>query len=328
MSKRFNNIRLLYILAGLGLILLLTFVIKVPKEKASLKGKILEFDTTEVSKIILYPKTGTGDAIEFSKNQDKWTVKQGMISSATQKGVVQEIFNEISAIKPQRLAATNKSKWKEFELTDSLATRIKFQDKKGKNLADIMIGKFGYKQVNNPYGGYGGYGGNIQGTSYVRLTKEKEVYAVEGFLAFSFNRSFDEWRDKSFLQTKKEDITKITFTYPADSSFTLVKKDSLWYSGTSVTDSSNTAQYLSTLGFLNAQTFKNDYKPVSSPLLQMLIEGNELLNVSIKCYKGENDDEFVLNSSQNPEVFFSSKKDGIFGQLFKPQSNFLKKGKK
>jgi len=326
MSKRFNNKRLLYILSGLVIILLLTFVIKVPKEKATLKGKILEFDTTEVSKIILYPRTGTGDAIEFSKNRGKWIVQQGTIISATQQGVVQEIFSEITTMKPQRLAATNKSKWKEFELTDSLATRIKFIDKKGKALADLMIGKFSYKQVNNPYGGNGRQ--NIQGTSFVRLSKEKEIYAVEGFLAFSFNRKFDEWRDKSFLQSNKNDITKISFTYPADSSYTLIKKDSLWITGSKMADSLNIAQFLTTLSRLNGEIFKDNYKPFSSPSHQLLIEGNNLLNISVKCYKGDSDDEFILNSSMNPDVYFASNKDGIYSQLLKGESYFLKKGKK
>jgi hypothetical protein len=326
MSKRFNNARLLYIIGGLGLILLLTLVIKVPKQRATLKGKIIEFDTTEVSKIILYPKIGSGDAIEFSKNQGKWTVQQGSIISATQRGAIQDIFNEITSIKPQRLAATNKSRWKEFELTDSLATRLKFVDKKGKNLADLMIGKLSFKQANNPYGGYGGQ--NVQGTTFVRLSKEKEVYAVEGFLAFSFNRKFEEWRDNSFLQSNKNDITKISFTYPADSSFSLIKKDSLWFTGSRRADSLNIAQFLNSLSVVNGQVFKDNYKPVSSPACQMLIEGNNLLNISVKCYNGEGNDEYILNSSMNPDVYFSSKKDGIFNQLFKGQNYFLKKGKK
>ena len=55
------------------------------------------------------------------------------------------------------------------------------------------------------------------------------------------------------------------------------------------------------------------------------IEGNNLLSLSVKCYKGEHDNEFILNSNLNPEVYFSSRKDGIFDKLFKSEKYFLTK---
>ena len=156
MSNRFDNKKLLYLLIGLIAILLLTVVIKIPKERATLRSKIVEFDTSEVNKIILYPRVSIGNAVEFNKNNNKWKVQQGNIVSATQEGVVQNIFSDVLRIKPQSLAAVSKSNWKEFEVTDSLATRIKFLDRKGKILADLMIGKFNYRQPDNTYAGYGG----------------------------------------------------------------------------------------------------------------------------------------------------------------------------
>src|SRR5665648_233032 len=145
MSNRFDNKKLLVLLAGLFAILLLTIIVKIPKEKATLKSRIIEFDTLEISKIIIYPRLNNGDPIEFNRNNSLWTVQQGTIISATQKGAVQNIFNELNGIKPQSLATLDKSKWKEFELTDSLATRVKFISSKGKVMADLMVGKFTYK---------------------------------------------------------------------------------------------------------------------------------------------------------------------------------------
>ncbi len=326
MSKRFNNIRLLYILAGLAVLLILTIVVKVPKDRATLKYMLVDFDSTDVSKILLYPKGGDGNVIEFSRKNDKWEVKQGNIAAATQKGTVSSVLTEVLKLKPVRLAATNKSKWKEFELTDSLATRVKFQDKKGKNLADVMIGKISFKQASNPYGGYGG--NNIQGTSYVRLAGEKEVFAVDGFLSFTFNRKFDEWRDKSFIKFNKNDATKISFTFPADSSFTIIKNDSVWYAGNILADSLNTINYLNSICMLNGQNFKDGFKPISNPIYQIQIEGNNLLNFYIKCYKGEGVDEYILNSGLYPEIYYTSNRKGLFDQLFKPLSYFIIPGKK
>ncbi len=326
MSRRFNNKRLLYLLAGLIVILLLTVVIKIPKEKATLKNKIVDFDTSEVSKIILYPRISNGNAVEFNRRGVKWTVQQGNIVAATQEGAVPNMFGDVLNIKPENLAAISKSKWKEFDLTDSLATRIKFFSSKGKILADLMIGKFDYKQPDKIYKGYNG--NNVQITTYVRLANGEEIYGVDGLLTFTFNIKFEDWRDKTFIRSKKNDITRITFTYPADSSYTLSRKDSVWYAGTLKADSASIVNYLNSLSFLSGQDFKDNYKPVINPVYQILVEGNNLLNFFVKCYKDENSDEFILNSSLNQDVYFTSKKQGIFDQIFKPKSNFLKKAKK
>ena len=325
MSNRFNNKKLLYLLAGLIVILVFTVIIKIPKEKATLKTKIVDIDTSAVTKIILNPKISKGKTVEFDRNNGKWTVKQGNIISETQEGAVQNLFTEALKIKPQSLASVNKSKWNEFELNDSLATRIRFLDKKSKILADIMIGKFTYKQSDNPYGGYGG--NNIEVKSYVRVYGENEVYAVDGLLPFSFNMKFEDWRNKTFIRSNSNDITGIRFTFPADSSYNLTRKDSVWYVGSLKADSSSVANYLNSLRLMDGQDIKDGYRPVVNPVYQLQVDGNNLLSISVKCFKGEGIDEYVLNSSLNPDVYFTSGKNGIFGKLFKPQKDFSKPAK-
>jgi hypothetical protein len=326
MSNRFDNKRLIFILGGLLVILLVTVIVKIPKEKSTIKERLVDIDTSSVYKIILIPKVTEGKPFEFVKENEKWTIRQGNIISAPMKGAVGKIFTEILAIKPQSLAAVSKSKWQEFQLADSLATRIRFQNKKGKVIADLMIGGFTFKQVKNPYAGYGG--NNIEGTSFVRLFGEERVYAVEGFLSFSFNRKFNDWRDKSFLKCKKEDLTKITFTMPSDSSFILTKKDSLWFTGSQPADSLNISNYVNSIGYIDGQDFRDGYKPISPPKYQLTMEGNNLLNVTVKCFRGDGEDEYILNSSLNPDVYFTSNRNGIFDQLFKTQSFFFKERKK
>ncbi len=323
MSSRFNNKKLVIILSGLIIVLILTMVVKIPKERSTLTARLFDIDTSRVSKIIITPKAETGKPFEFIRENNKWTVRQDKVISQPMQNAVENIFSEILQLKPQSLVAVDKSKWKEYELTDSLATKIKLLDRKGKTLGDQMVGKFTYRQAANPYG-YGG-GNNIEGTSFVRLADDKKIYSVEGFLAFSFGGTFNDWRDKSFLRCKKEDISKITFTYPADSSFILMKKDSLWYAGSQLADSLKTANYFSSLSFTDGEEFMDGFRPSSSPLYSMTIEGNNLLNVTVKCFREGGNDKYVLNSSLNPEIYFSGAKNGLFEKLFKPASYFGKK---
>ncbi|MBK7131608.1 MAG: DUF4340 domain-containing protein [Bacteroidales bacterium] len=322
MSKRFDNKKLIYVLGILVVILLFTFVFKVPKDNATLKGSLVDLDTTAVTKIILYPKTSTGEPFEFVKEKDRWTVRQGNIISNPASGSVQNIFNDIISIKPQSLAAVDEARWKEFELTDSLAVRVKFLNSKGKKLTDILIGKLTYKQVANPYG-YSG-GNNIEGTSYVRVYGEKEVYAVDGFLSFTFNGKFSDWRDKTIFRCRKEDILNVKFVFPGDSSYTLTKKDAGWFAGNEKADSTTVSNFLNSLANLNGQEFADGFKPVSNPDYQIIIEGNNLLNSSVRCYRNGAGENYVLVSSLNPESNFSSNRNGLFSQIIKDKNYFIK----
>lgn len=321
MSNRFDNKKLLYLLGILLVILFLTLIVKIPGGKATIKNKLVEFDTLEVSRIILNPRISKENEIEFIKNGDMWIVRQGNVSSATQKDAVKNIFNEVLNIKPQSLAANDKSKWGEFELTDTLSTRIRFLSEKGKSLADLLIGKLNYRQVNDPYGGY--RRDNIRITSFVRLYNEKEVYAVDGMISFALNRKFEDWRDKTFIKAKTDDITSISFFFPADSSYKLVRKDSVWYAGNQPADSLSMASYLNSLDFMEGQVFKDNFKAVLNPTYRMTVEGNNLLNFSINCYESDNPEEYIMNSSLNPEVFFISRRNELFGKLFKPKKYFV-----
>jgi hypothetical protein len=327
MSKRFDNKKLLYVLGVLAAILLVTFLVKIPGEKATIKEKLLDIDTSRVEKIIVIPRLKDGDPFEFTRNGDKWTVTQGNITAAQERGAAENMLAELAGIRPTSLEAVDKSAWKDFNLTDSLAIRVKALGKNGKLLADLMIGRFTYNQSSNPYAG--GSPGGIQGTSYVRLNKENKVYGVDGFLSLSFSGRFSDYRDKTFLTLQNTgDITKITFRLPADSSFALSHKGTIWYSGDQVADSSATAEYLNGLRYVNGDNFRDGFKPSADPVCQIEIEGNNLLNINVKCYKGDSNDEFVMNSSLNPDVYFTSKREGIYNRLFRPEKYFLSRPEK
>lgn len=320
MSNRFDNRRLLYLLGGLIVILAFTVLIKLPDERSTLKEKIVDFDSTEVSRIILNPRSSYGKPFEFIKKDGEWFVKQEAVESAAKKYETDNIILELLSVKPQNLVSKSKAKWAEYEVSDSTGTRIRFMNKKGKVLSDLVVGKFTYKQSGNQMNMYGR--GNIQGTSYIRVTGEDEVYGVEGFLALSFNRAFNDWRDNTFLSISTGDITSIKFTYPVDSSFLLSKKDGKWFTDLVPADSAAVANYLSTLGNLNGQEFNDSFKPASNPDYQIFIEGNNLLNISIKCYR-QPDGSLVLNSSLNPDIYFNSSPEGIFGKIFIPRKKFI-----
>ncbi|HOK26901.1 MAG TPA: DUF4340 domain-containing protein [Bacteroidales bacterium] len=323
MSKRFENKTLLYILGVLLLILLITFLVKIPREKSTLETTLVRFDTAQVARIIIKPKSPDGEEFQFVKENGIWKVTQGKISSSPRPSAVSNILSDLLDIRPSGLVAVDRSKWPEYDVTDSLGIRVRAENKKGKALADVVIGKFSYKPVQNPYGGYGG--GSIDGVSYVRLYNEDKVYAVDGFLTFSFTGGFDDYRDKTLVHATRSDITKISFTFPADTGFVLEKKDNKWMAAGIPADSTRTSDYLSDISYIDGEKFADDFKPVSSPVYKADIEGNNLLSITIKCYRQE-DGKLIINSSLNPDSYFETNPDGVFGRIFKPLGYFTPSG--
>lgn len=323
MSKRFNNKRLVYILGALVAVLLLTLLLKVPSKNATLKSTITEFDTAAVSKIVIIPRPEDGPSFEFIKENGNWTIRQGDVVSKPVEWAVKNIFDQLGSLRPQSLEAVDEAKWKDFDLTDSLARRIRLLNSGGKILADVMIGKFNYREVQNPYNPYGG--GNIEGTSYVRNFGEKEVYSVDGFLSINFSGSFSDWRDKSMIRFNKEDILRITFRYPADSSYTLIRDGNKWFANNIEADSATVVHYLTMLSRTDGQEFNDGYTPRGEPVFILNAEGNNLTAFTVRCYESEEADKYILNSGQNPEVYFKNAADQVHNDIFVPWKHFIKK---
>jgi len=183
------------------------------------------------------------------------------------------------------------------------------------------LGKFSYQQINPNMRSYNQ--NNIKGISYVRLNGEKEIYAVDGFLNMAFNMDFNFWRNQQILKTKKNDITRLSLNYPADSGFVAIRKDTVWVIGNQPVDSASIDSYLTSLGFQSGSLFVDDYIPQKNPNYQLVIEGNNMSQIVITGYRND-DNEVIINSSINPDSYFSSSYEGVFSKIFISKEKLLK----
>lgn len=313
MSKKFDNRILLILLVLLVAVFLVARFLKTGKTERSFKSELFTLDTADVTSILIYPKAEDFEEIRFSRDGLNWIVTKGDVTSSAGANSVRGLLAQLMEITPKRLAAKSKERWEEYQLTDSLATRIKVIEKGGKEIVNLLIGKFTYQQSENPYGGRG----NVTGTTYVRLGDEEEVYGVDGFLSMTINRDFNSWRDQRVINTRKEDVTKLIFSYPADSGFVVQMKNTVWMIEDNAVDSLSMAQYLSSLSYMNHSEFADDFKPLLNPDFQMTIEGNNFSPVSLQAFM-VTEDQYVINSSQNPTSYFKSDFEGLFSRIFKP----------
>ncbi|KPK86498.1 MAG: hypothetical protein AMS27_04865 [Bacteroides sp. SM23_62_1] len=322
MAKRFNNKLLIIILVVLTGIFFITRMINQKRSSGTLKTDLVQIDSSLINTILLYPAAENGAEIIFNRNGNKWIAIKGDLSVEANMNGVQNMLSELVLLSPERLVTRDRGQWSDYGVDDSLGTRVIMKQGK-KTVVDLMVGRFDYQPGPSGYGGYrGNYG---SGLTYVRLSDEPEVYVVNGFLAMSFNQTFNNWRNQTFLNTNTSSLTSLKFEYPADSGFLILKVDTLWMIDDMQADSVFMVQYLNGIRRKSNNSFIDHFSPVIGPDYQLTIEGINMEPVVIKAYLTE-ENEFILNSSQNPEVYFSSPPTGLFESIFKSKSEFLNQG--
>lgn len=305
--------RNLFIIFGVLLVLvLLTALPGNQKKNRSFNSELSQFDPAEVSQFYLYPRGG-GERISFRKSGEQWMVANTSGEYNADRNQVDRMLGSISALKALRLAAREKDAWDKYEVTDSLGTRVEVLQE-GKILADIILGRFSYAQPAGPANPYQNQQGSM--TTYVRLNKEKEVYAVDGFLAMSFNGQLKNFRDPVVLKLSENDVSQFSMSGDGQE-YRLVKQDSLWLLNGVVADSAGMADYLSALRSLRSTNYlPPTLQPVGNPTHSLQVEGiNGEMLARIDAYVTDSM-QIAISSSLNPGSWFDGLKDDLFEKLF------------
>jgi len=76
-----------------------------------------------------------------------------------------------------------------------------------------------------------------------------------------------------------------------------------------------------------ASSFDDDFTPIGNSQYQLVIEGNNMSNITVDGFM-KNNDQFVINSSLNSKSWFTSDTKGIFKDVFKGKKEFIYIAKK
>ena len=314
MNKKMNNKVLLSVLGILILVFFITNYLKNNNSDNILKTDLISIDTSKVSEIIIHPSGVNKADVKFINKNGKWNVNNGHVNSETKEGDMGRILSELASIKIERLITKSKDKWEKYQLSDSLATLLEIREKDKSSPLKLFLGKVNYKA---PQGS--GRQFNAQSFSAqtnIRVNNDYNVYLVNGFLGMMFNRDFNAWRKDDFIKFDKNSITNINFAHPADSSFSISKIDSVWKVGNKIPDSTKLAQFITSISNKTIRDFVDGYNPESAPEHTLKISGNNMKDIEVKCYRDVAENRFLMESSLNPGVFFSSKTEGVFNKIF------------
>jgi hypothetical protein len=300
MFKKLNFKTLALLFGGLLVIVVIMQVVKHSSGDRNFKDKLFTVDTAKVSTIILMPRLDKSE-IRLVRNGNTWTMSVKGKNYKIEKGYVEDMLRILPQMKPERVVATDKSEWPNYQVTDSASIRVK-AEQGTKVVADFLVGKFSYTQYKQ--------------TTFVRPFDENEVYAIDGFLAMIFNKSMNDLRNKNLVNVNQSDITRLTFTYPADSSCMLIKNDKIWKINGEKADSAKVANYLSYISSASGDDFVDNSVPSGKPVLSVKIEGKNFNPIEINAFAADTTHKYIVASSTNPDSKFSGAKFNLTQRIF------------
>lgn len=321
MANKFNNKTLLIVLAALVVLYFGSqFLQKRSRAKTTLKTDIVQIDTAAITSFII----DKDNKVEFKRNGNTWQVSSNGVTDEADPGVVNNMLAQLLAIKAERLVSNSSEKWGEYQLTDSAATRVQVTENNSDQTLDLYIGRFQYQPPpQNQQNQFQQRQPQITGSTYIRLGEGDAVYSTEGFLTMAFGQEFNTWREGKFIQTVKSNIKRIQFDYPADSSFTLAKVDSLWAVDGVVGNQDEIESYLDNLVYKQDKTFVDDFQPAGTPSHAITIAGDNMADVKVTVYADYENDAFYMQSNQNQGATIKSIRRGLFESLVVDKARFL-----
>ena len=227
-------------------------------------------------------------------------VSKGNITTKANQGAVQSILRNLALIKTKRVASKSSEKWADYEVEESSGSRVKAYAG-DKLLEDFIVGRFNFNQQTR------------SATSYIRRSNDDNVYAIDGFLSMSINQSMDSFRDKSVVDVQSSELNLISLE--SETGTSTLRKENLWIDlNGNVKDSTAMVNFVNRLSKVNGATFYNSTPPTSETIKKLTLSGSNGQSTTVSCF--HENGEFIIQSSQNPDAYFTSDSIGIFKTLF------------
>jgi hypothetical protein len=323
MFKKLNLKVLIVLLVILGAIFAITEF--TGDKERSFSRVLVAVDTAKVEQIHIQIPKDESEIILNRTGESDWQVTSEGNTYPADPSIVRSILAQFDEIKPERIAATSKDRWEEYEVSESAAIRVTLNSG-SRDLADVYFGKFSFSQPPQAQQQMQQQMQQQQGnmTSFVRKAGEEQVYAVEGFLRMTYQSGVNAYRNKQLVNVRKDDISRLVFDYN-NYQFTVEKADNRWMINNQPADSLKAERYLSRLARLSSSNFVSPSIPKTSDATHKLrIEGNNFSPVEIKVFPTTDTTiNHVVTSSLNPGAEFDGSKAQLFELTFIDETGFL-----
>ena len=325
MPKKNTNTILLILLLILAGIYAATKIFDLTGKKSNFNVDRFQIDTAAVNKIVINPNNNeNAKDIQLVKTGNTWKAKKGDISTNANSRLVRSYLNVLANLNIESLISKNPDSWAEYNVTDTSATKVTLHEA-GEKPFSLLIGRFEPKQQKRKNQLRRRRRRRPQGNTYIRVEGNNSVFTVKGMLSMLFKRGFSDLRDHTVTNLSESNVTGVSFKYPADSSYKMRLKDSVWVAGNQPADTNKVKSYFGSLNNLSHGLFKDQFTPEGEPDFKLILNRAKKDQIPVSCYK-QNENTYIITSSQNEGTYFESSKSDLFRKLFKPKSYFVYNG--
>ena len=170
------------------------------------KINFFKADTLTLAKIVLNSQE---DTISVILDDGNWRLDYP-VNAKIEKKRIDDLLASLTVQTSNIPISESKAKFDKYNVTDSLGTHVKFYDKKGKLLDDVIIGKSGNYSFCN-----------------ARKYDSNKIYQLEKSIIWQFKPDMKSWRDKVVFKTDKNNITSIDVNF-AKNHYSVALQDTIW----------------------------------------------------------------------------------------------------
>lgn len=305
---------LIVIVALAGVYAAFTFL-DVNQKESTLDTNALQIDTALISQISFNPEMINRAELSLVRQEGQWKVSQDGATFTADAASVARLLQDLSRLKIDRVVGKDANTWEKFELGENQVTPVNISYTKGKSLT-FYLGGFNFDQQTQ------------QAMTYIRMEGDERSYLVYGYLLGHFNRDAASYRNRMICLTDFEQINKINFTYPADSSFTLSKNNGIWFKNLQSADTIEIDAFVRSLSNLQSPSVIGKAIEAEKlfPAYRLEIIAGSMEKVVIECLTGHPEFPLIIRSSMNEESFFDGSMNQLFESTFPSSSRFDLKG--
>jgi hypothetical protein len=322
MFRKFSNKSLLIIFAILAILAIIVFVHDSKKGERTFKSELFTVDSAAVTSITVYPKGNGNDILKLAKAGKEWDIISKNKKYPADSLIIRNLLRTLAHITPERVAGTDKTSWKQFEISDSSSFRV-VVEQGGNITADFRVGKVSFSQDKSSQNFRGNR--NMEVKSHIRVAGDDRVYVVDGFLSMMFTNNPSQYRNKTVLRLDKRQLSRLTFIYPGDSSFVLARKGNKWYVNDIQADSAGTEKYLNSIENATGTEFADESVIFPNFGYTLKIEGNNMSAAEVKGAFDPGSKKYYIQSNINPSALFSWSNASLFSQIFTAKAKLLRK---
>lgn len=289
------------------------------KNSMDLKTKLIPVDTSEITKIVLFPRKNGVDETILTKTETGWIASKNIQNIRASKEKIEQTLKDIAQAKILRVVGQSKKKWAKYGLNEVNAQRVQLFSN-GQKIIDLVMGNAQPGQ-DNP----------SQWVSYVRYHEGEEVYEVDTHLGITLRQPFEGYRNNVIFNIPVNSIEKVSLI-EEDSTFTITQNNGSYFlNGDILLDSNRVQQYFRGIPNYHTNNTKTTYiygfdeVEQEDKLLKTLNIHCTNIAEPVKIYVYADSirvPPFIIHSSLNKDTYFSSDSSGLFQKIFPSFSDF------